>query len=130
MTIEFIQHVNIRCAPSELPDIERFYTEVVGLKRGYRPENLRNQGVWMYLEQQAIVHVSSRHAEGHVQAAQGRIDHVAFQSRDAAAFADRLKAMNIAYEQFNVAGAGYQIFVRDPVGTVLEFNFPNSEAPA
>jgi hypothetical protein len=29
-----------------------------------------------------------------------------------------------------VAGAGYQMFIRDPVGTVLEFNFPNGEAPA
>ena len=26
-------------------------------------------------------------------------------------------------------GAGYQMFVRDPVGTVIEFNFPNDEAP-
>lgn len=45
MTIEFIQHVNIRCAPSELPDIERFYTEAVGLKRGHRPKNLRRKSV-------------------------------------------------------------------------------------
>ena len=38
--------------------------------------------------------------------------------------------MKIAYEQQNVADAGYQIFLRDPIGTLLEFNFPNSEAPA
>ena len=25
--------------------------------------------------------------------------------------------------------AGYQIFLRDPVGNKLEFNFPNQEAP-
>ena len=37
--------------------------------------------------------------------------------------------MNINYEQQNVPDAGYQIFMRDPVGTLLEFNFPNSEAP-
>lgn len=131
MTIEFIQHVNIRCAPGDLAPIERFYTEVVGLQRGHRPPNLRNEGVWMYLGRQAIVHVSARLAEDHVRTEpRGGIDHVAFQARDAAAFADKLKTMNIAYEQFNVAGAGYQIFIRDPVGTVLEFNFPNSEAPA
>lgn len=37
--------------------------------------------------------------------------------------------MKMSYEQQNVPEAGYQIFMRDPVGTLLEFNFPNSEAP-
>jgi hypothetical protein len=38
--------------------------------------------------------------------------------------------MNIPFETSNVAGAGYQMFIRDPLGTVLEFNFPNDEAPS
>ena len=131
MGIEFIQHVNIRCAPGDLAAIERFYLEVVGLQRGPRPPNLRNQGIWLYLGAQPVVHVTARCAEGFVQAEHpGSVDHIAFQSKDAAAFAGKLRGMNIAYEQSNVAGAGYQIFIRDPVGTVLEFNFPNSEAPA
>jgi extradiol dioxygenase family protein len=131
MTIDFIQHVNIRCAPGDLAPIERFYTEVVGLQRGHRPPNLRNQGIWLYLGPQPVIHVTARCAEGFVQAEHhGSVDHVAFQAHDAAAFANKLSSMNIAWEQSNVAGAGYQMFIRDPVGTVLEFNFPNSEAPA
>ena len=130
MNIERIHHLNIRCAPGDLEPIEQFYTKVIGLQRGHRPPNLRNQGIWLYLGEQPIVHVTSRCAEGFVQDDhRGSVDHVAFQSRDAAAFLVKLKKMNIAYEQQNVDGAGYQVFVRDPVGTVLEFNFSNSEAP-
>ena len=40
-----------------------------------------------------------------------------------------MKKLGIKFEAQNVADAGFQIFLRDPIGTVLEFNFPNSEAP-
>jgi catechol 2,3-dioxygenase-like lactoylglutathione lyase family enzyme len=130
MNIDRIHHLNIRCAPDDLAAIEKFYAEVIGLQRGHRPPNLRNQGVWLYLGEQPIVHVTARCAEGYVQGDhRGSIDHVAFQSHGAAEFLARLKRMNIACDQQNVPGAGYQIFVRDPVGTTLEFNFPNGEAP-
>lgn len=130
MNIDRIHHLNIRCAPDDLGPIERFYSEVIGLQRGHRPPNLRNQGVWLYLGEQPIIHVTARCAEGYVQGDhRGSVDHVAFQSRGAAEFLDKLKSMNIPCDQQNVDGAGYQVFVRDPVGTVLEFNFPNSEAP-
>ena len=59
----------------------------------------------------------------------GSVDHIAFESQGAADFRARLDGLGIAYEQQNVAGAGYQIFLKDPVGTTLEFNFANSEAP-
>ena len=131
MNIDRIHHLNIRCAPGDLEAIEQFYTRVVGLQRGHRPRNLRNEGIWLYLGDQPIVHVTARCADGFVQSEhQGSVDHIAFQSRGAAGFLAELARMNITCEQQNVDGAGYQIFVRDPVGTVLEFNFSNSEAPA
>ena len=37
MAISGFQHVNIRCAESDLPAIEKFYDEVLGLKAGPRP---------------------------------------------------------------------------------------------
>lgn len=129
MKIDRIHHLNIRCAPGDLATIEKFYNEVIGLKKGPRPD-LRNEGVWLYLGDQPIVHVSVRCAEGFLQEKHhGSVDHVAFQSHGAAEFRAKLDGMKIAYEQQNVADAGYQIFIRDPVGTTLEFNFPNSEAP-
>jgi catechol 2,3-dioxygenase-like lactoylglutathione lyase family enzyme len=130
MNIDRIHHLNIRCAPDDLAAIEKFYAEVLGLQRGHRPPNLRNRGIWLYLGDAPIIHVTARCAEGYVQGEhRGSIDHVAFQSSGAAGFLVRLAKLNIPYEQQNVEGAGYQVFVRDPVGTTLEFNFPNSEAP-
>jgi catechol 2,3-dioxygenase-like lactoylglutathione lyase family enzyme len=130
MNIDRIHHLNIRCAPDDLAAIEKFYAEVLGLQRGYRPPNLRNRGVWLYLGKDPVIHVTARCAEGYVQGDhRGSIDHVAFQSSGAAGFLARLAKLDIPCDQQNVPGAGYQIFVRDPVGTTLEFNFPNSEAP-
>lgn len=130
MNIDRIHHLNIRCAPGDLATIEKFYVEVLGLQRGYRPPHLRNRGVWLYLGRDPVIHVTARCAEGYVQGDhRGSIDHVAFQSSGAAGFLARLAKLNIPCEQQNVEGAGYQIFVRDPVGTTLEFNFPNGEAP-
>jgi hypothetical protein len=45
-----------------------------------------------------------------------------------AEFRARLQQLGIAFDEQNVAGAGHQIFVRDPVGTLLEFNFAENEA--
>lgn len=130
MKIDRIHHLNIRCTPGDLGRIEKFYGEVIGLKKGPRP-NFPNPGIWLYLGDHPIVHVSARCAEGFLQEKHhSSIDHVAFQVHGAAEFRARLDGMKIAYEQQNVADAGYQIFLRDPIGTLLEFNFPNSEAPA
>ncbi len=129
MKIDRIHHLNLRCAPADLEKIEKFYDEVICLKKGQRP-NFPNPGIWLYLGDHPIVHVSARCAEGFLQEKHhSSVDHVAFQVHGAAEFRAKLDSMKIHYEQQNVAGAGYQIFVRDPVGTLLEFNFPNSEAP-
>lgn len=129
MKIDRIHHLNIRCTPGDLVAIEKFYGEVLGLHKGPRP-NFPNPGIWLYLDNHPLVHVSARCVEGFLQENHhGSVDHIAFDSHGAADFQAKLDRMNIQYEQQNVPGAGYQIFMRDPVGTMLEFNFPNSEAP-
>ena len=35
----------------------------------------------------------------------------------------RLKKLGVAFEEQNIPDAGYQVFLHDPVGTKLEFNF-------
>ena len=42
----------------------------------------------------------------------------------------KLVKLGVEFDEQNVATAGYQIFIRDPIGTKLEFNFPNQQAPA
>jgi catechol 2,3-dioxygenase-like lactoylglutathione lyase family enzyme len=122
-------HVNIRCSMHDLPAIEKFYGDALGLKRGYRPA-FSSPGIWLYDGDDPIVHVSARFAEGAIvtDGHNGSIDHVAFRATGAAEFRARLQRLGIAFDEQNVARAGYQIFVRDPVGTLLEFNFAASEA--
>ena len=44
-------------------------------------------------------------------------------------FRKRLKSLDIEFEEQNIKDAGYQVFLYDPVGTKLEFNFPATETP-
>jgi hypothetical protein len=130
MKVTGIQHINIRCAESDLPAIEKFYGEVIGLRKGDRP-NFPNPGIWLWDDHYPLVHVSARCAEGFLQDKHhGSVDHVAFGMTGAAEFRERVQKLGIAFDAQNVPGAGFQIFLKDPIGTVLEFNFPNEEAPS
>jgi catechol 2,3-dioxygenase-like lactoylglutathione lyase family enzyme len=130
MKLTGVHHLNIRCAESDLPAIEKFYGEVLGLRKGDRPE-FPNPGIWLWHDDHPLIHVSARCAEGFLQEKHhGSVDHVAFGMIGAAEFRDRVRNLGISFEAQNVPGAGFQIFLKDPVGTVLEFNFPNEEAPS
>jgi catechol 2,3-dioxygenase-like lactoylglutathione lyase family enzyme len=129
MKLGGLHHLNIRCARSDLPAIEKFYTDVLGLKKGYRPD-FDNEGVWLYDGDHPLVHVSARCSEGYLtEKHTGSIDHIAFRAYGAREFRQRVRALGVAFEEQNVTNAGYQIFLKDPVGSLLEFNFPNEEAP-
>jgi extradiol dioxygenase family protein len=129
MKVKGVHHLNIRCSVNDLPAIERFYGDVMGLRKGDRP-NFPNPGIWLWLENHPLVHVSARCADGFVQEKhQGSVDHVAFDMTGAVEFRERVQKLGVKFEAQNVPGAGFQIFLKDPIGTVLEFNFPNDEAP-
>ena len=129
MKVKGIHHLNIRCAVSDLPAIEKFYGDVMGLRKGDRP-NFPNPGIWLWLDNHPLVHVSARCPDGFVQEKhQGSFDHIAFDMTGAAEFRARVEKLGLKIEAQNVAGAGFQIFLKDPIGTTLEFNFPNEEAP-
>jgi hypothetical protein len=129
MKLQGLLHMNIRCSKADLPKIEKFYGEVVGLKKGYRP-NFKNDGLWLYAGDKPLVHVGARVPDGFLsEKHNGSVDHIAFRMTGAREFRDHVRNLGVAFEEQNVPEAGYQIFLKDPVGTVLEFNFPNSEAP-
>ena len=129
MKLGGLHHLNIRCARSDIPAIEQFYTQVVGLRKGYRPD-FNNEGIWLYDGDHPIVHVSARCPEGHLsETHRSSIDHIAFRAYGARAFREHVVSLGVAFEEQNVPNAGYQIFLKDPVGSLLEFNFPNEEAP-
>ena len=124
-------HLNIRCSKSDMPTIEKFYGEVLGLKAGDRPA-FRFDGLWLYDGADPIVHVSARFPEGSIaknDKHSGSVDHIAFKASGAADFRKRLRKLGIAFEEQNIKNAGYQVFLHDPVGTKLEFNFLNEIVP-
>ena len=48
-------HFNIRCSENDLPAIEKFYGELLGWKKGFRP-NFQFDGAWLYDGDEPIVH--------------------------------------------------------------------------
>ena len=130
MAISGFQHVNIRCAESDLPAIEKFYGDVLGLKAGPRPV-FAFKGLWLYDGADPIVHVGGRFPPGSIvkDKHSGSVDHIAFRATGAIDFRARLKKVGVYFEEQNIPQAGYQVFLHDPVGTKLEFNFPATETP-
>jgi extradiol dioxygenase family protein len=124
MKFEGFLHLNIRCAPKDIPEIEKFYGDVLGLKKGYRP-NFKFGGIWLYDGEDPIVHVSARFPDRSIvkDKHSGSVDHIAFKASGAVDFRKRLKRLGIEFEEQNIENAGYQVFLYDPVGTKLEFNF-------
>ena len=123
-------HLNIRCSESDLPAIEKFYGDVLSLKKGYRPDFMFN-GIWLYDGDNPILHVGARFAKGSLikDKHNGSIDHIAWKASGAVEFRKRLKQLDVEFEEQNIENAGYQVFLYDPVGTKLEFNFLNEHVP-
>jgi catechol 2,3-dioxygenase-like lactoylglutathione lyase family enzyme len=118
-------HLNIRCSKKDLPAIEKFYGEVLGLKKGFRPD-FKFDGLWLYDGADPIVHVSGRFSETAITKNEkhtGSVDHIAFKASGAVEFRKTLKRLGIDFQEQNIPKAGYQVFLNDPVGTKLEFNF-------
>ena len=92
MKLNGLQHINIRCSVSDLPAIEKFYGDVIGLKSGARP-NFPNPGIWLWHGNDALIHVSARCPDGFLQDKHnGSVDHVAFGMTGAAEFREHVRS--------------------------------------
>lgn len=114
-----LSHFNV--CTSDLAASKQFYTDVVGLKSGPRPD-FPNQGAWMYSGDSPLVHLTQV-GEGQ-SCDMGSIDHIAFELRGLDEFVGHLKGLNVPFEQKLIPGGiGTQVFVTDPSSVRLEFNF-------
>lgn len=130
MKIGMLHHVTIRAEIESMPALEQFYRETLGFEPGPRPP-FRFPGLWLYHQGHPVVHVARpRDDEPAPRVGAGVIDHVAFAAEGAAEMRARLVARGVPFDEQNVGNAGYQIFLRDPIGTKIELNFANAEAPA
>lgn len=119
-----IDHINIAAPAALLKKVMQWYSGVLDLKEGFRP-NFRSQGFWLYADDKPIIHLSERD-EFLQHDRQGYLDHVAFQTSGLQAMEERLKALGIDYHANHIPEIPMtQLFTRDPAGTGIEINFPN-----
>ena len=118
--ISELNHINIETA-----DIDRsagFYTEVLGLVSGERPDFDR-PGHWMYMGDIPIVHIitplpDNKLLTGSKHAA---ISHFALRIKNFEAMRQHLINLSIPYTEAGVPGSDRrQFFINDPDGVVVE----------
>ncbi|HVZ44704.1 MAG TPA: VOC family protein [Ramlibacter sp.] len=125
MPVNALHHYTIRCAASELPALVDFYTRVMGLEAGARPE-IPAPGAWLYAGGQPIVHLYAYldAAEAAREPVTGPLDHIAFRARDVQATKAHLRAQGVDYTEAPIPGWPiHQVFVHDPKGLRIEMTF-------
>ena len=115
-----LNHINIETA-----DIDRsasFYTDVLGLVSGERPEFDR-PGHWMYMDNMPIVHIISPLPDNKLLTGSkhAAISHFALRIKDFEAMREHLINLSIPYTEVDVPGSDRrQFFINDPDGVVVE----------
>ena len=107
---------------SDIDRTTRFYTEVVGLKVGFRPK-MTFEGVWLYAGEQPIVHIIA--GKPIATRETGAVDHLALKATGSVADAlANIKAHGVEYtSRFLERTSVTQVFFRDPDGVGVELNF-------
>lgn len=126
MAISGFDHYNV--TTGDLDRSRRFYSEVLGLREGERPPFSR-PGVWMYVGEQPIVHISTGRVAGTRRS--DALDHVAFRATDIAGTRATLRARGVYFEEYAVPDRElHQLFLRDPDGVEIELQFSGADARA
>ena len=125
MPVTALHHFTIRCTPDELPALEDFYTRVIRLTVGARPE-IPAPGTWLYADGQPIVHLYAHLSapDRPVEPVTGHVDHISFRSRGLDEMRGHLRAQGVAFAEAPIPGwAIHQLFLHDPRGLKVEMTF-------
>jgi len=128
MPVTALHHFTIRCTPEELPPLVEFYTRVMRLTVGARPE-IPAPGAWLYADGQPIVHLYAHLSAPDRPAGQGgpvtgHVDHISFRSRGLSEMRAHLRAMDVPFVEAPIPGwAIHQLFLQDPRGLKIEMTF-------
>jgi catechol 2,3-dioxygenase-like lactoylglutathione lyase family enzyme len=119
LAIVGLDHVNIRTA--ELARTRTFFTEVLGLTVGWRPD-FEVGGTWLYAGDKDVVHLVEVSRAGAASAGSS-LDHFAFAVDDYEDAERRLQAAGMAYQPSAAPNGGIrQIFVTEFNGVTIELN--------
>ena len=126
MQVEKLDHVNIRTNRLDL--LVDWYTTVLGLRRGARPQ-FPFAGAWMYAGESAVVHlVGVDGPPGAGSETELRLEHFAFSASGLAEFVTRLEAMGQQFRRSDLLDFELvQINVWDPDGNHIHVDFPADE---
>jgi catechol 2,3-dioxygenase-like lactoylglutathione lyase family enzyme len=121
-----LDHINIRT--TDLAGTRTFFTEVLGLTVGWRPD-FPFGGAWLYAGGKDVVHLVEVSRAG--AASRGSaLDHFAFAIDDYEGAERKLKDAGIAYEPSAAPNGGIrQLFVTELNGVTIELNCRASGAP-
>lgn len=126
MALRALDHVNIRTA--DLKRAVAWYTDALGLHSGPRPD-FSFDGAWMYLGDQAVVHLVAVDAPPNTQ--DPRLEHFALSAGGLGEFLARLEAHGTEFQLAPVPEAGIiQVNIHDPDGNHIHVDFPTAEAEA
>ena len=130
---ESIDHLTIRAHVDDMVMLRDFYEGALGLKAGKRP-NFQFPGFWMYMGDRAVIHLAGNAKADTPRAPSGSsmgFDHVSFRTTGLQAARNRLRKMNVPFDEIPVPGFPlHQIFFRDPVGMKVELTFDLAELEA
>ena len=123
--LQRLDHVNVRTA--DLEGLVRFYTDVLGLRRGERPP-LGFPGAWLYVGQHAVIHLVGVEQQPKPEGALS-LEHFAFSATNLREFQAHLERLGVEYKPSRQAGTGNVVLnLRDPDGNRLHIDFPAHEA--
>ena len=118
-----INHIQLVAEKDLVLKLRDFYCDIVGLTEGFRPA-FERFGFWLYIGDKDVVHlITPKEGDGR-SPQKSSFDHVAFKTADYEAVLNRLKTLNISFEEKPIPGmVAHQIFLRDPAGNRVELNF-------
>jgi catechol 2,3-dioxygenase-like lactoylglutathione lyase family enzyme len=119
LAILSLDHINIRTA--ELERTRAFFTEVLGLTVGWRPD-FPFAGAWLYAGDRPVVHLVEV-ARPAAPSSGSALDHFAFAVDDFDATVASLRAHGFAFEPAEVPGGAIrQLFITELNGVTVELN--------
>lgn len=125
MSVEDLNHVNIRAPADLLKQVRDFYVDVLGLHEGDRP-GIAQGGYWLYAGDKPIVHLADGEFMGDTAVYQntGNLDHVAFTCIDIDAMQERFERSGRKFLRRDFPEYGFaQLVLTDPIGLDIELNF-------
>jgi catechol 2,3-dioxygenase-like lactoylglutathione lyase family enzyme len=125
MPVTALHHYTIRCTPDELPPLVDFYTRVMRLQVGARPE-IPAPGAWLYADDQPIVHLYAHLStpDAAMEPVTGHVDHISFRAHGLKEMREHLDALGVPFTEAPIPGWKiHQLFLRDPRGLKIEMTF-------